>query len=82
MELQIEDMQETTVNAEVIRCGFCAVKAPKVAYSIGRYQLFCRGCAARGPIQQTWEGAVAMWNRVMSAISETQAIENFKKRTE
>lgn len=80
MEIKIEEMIETTVNAEVRHCGFCMGNVPRVKYSIGHYQMFCRSCAARGPIQETWELAIVLWNRVMHQISESHASENMKKR--
>lgn len=80
MEIQIEEMREVTVHAEVIHCGFCAQSVPRVKYAIGNYQVFCRSCAARGPIQETWKLAVVMWNRVMNQVNMEHALENLRRR--
>lgn len=80
MEIQIEEMKEVTVHAEVRHCGFCAQSVLRVKYAIGNYQVFCRSCAACGPIQNTWKRAIAMWNRVMHQVSTVHALENLRRR--
>lgn len=46
-------------------CPFCGVDGDNVnCYKVDRYWVHCLNCHAAGPIRDTEEEAVGMWNKV------------------
>ncbi len=74
MKITIEKTIEEKVEVEIRDCPFCILRQTRSGalkiYKGMHYQVYCRQCAAKGPLASTLKNAVALWDNVSKAIEK------------